>query len=191
VEKVLCANGEEFAADLVIIGIGVVPNVELAADAGLEVDNGIVVDEFCRSSDPDIVAAGDCANQFNSHYQRRLRLESVPNAGDQSKTAAATLCGQLKSYQGLPWFWSDQYDLKLQIAGLSQGYDRVVVRGDAQTGRSFAAFYFRDGQLIAADCINRPQEFMLSKKLIAEKRAITPERLADEGVSVKALLAEG
>jgi 3-phenylpropionate/trans-cinnamate dioxygenase ferredoxin reductase subunit len=190
-EKVVCANGAEFIADVMIIGVGVLANVELAAEAGLDVDNGILVDEFCRTSDANIVAAGDCANHFNSFYQRRLRLESVPNASDQGKVAAATLCGQRKEYKSLPWFWSDQYDLKLQIAGLSQGYDQMVIRGDNMASRSFAAFYFKDGFLIAADCINRPQEFMLSKKIIAEKLTITPERLADESILVKELLAGG
>ncbi len=189
VQKVVCANGAEFVADVVIIGVGVVPNVELAQQAGIEVNNGIVVDEFCRTNDPNIVAAGDCANHFNSIYHRRMRLESVPNAGEQGKTAAATICGLNKEYKSLPWFWSDQYDLKLQIAGLSQGYDTVVIRGDKNNSRSFAAFYFKEGVLIAADCINRPQEFMLSKKIILENIAVEPSRLADESILVKELLA--
>jgi 3-phenylpropionate/trans-cinnamate dioxygenase ferredoxin reductase subunit len=187
-EKVVCANGIEFSADLVIIGVGVLPNVELVEEAGIEVDNGIIVDEFCRTNDPNIVAAGDCANRFNSIYKRRMRLESVPNAGDQGKSAAATLCGHSKEYKSLPWFWSDQYDLKLQIAGLSQGYDQVVVRGDKLSSRSFAAFYFKEGRLIAADCINRPQEFILSKKIITEGITIEPSRLVDESIPVKELL---
>jgi 3-phenylpropionate/trans-cinnamate dioxygenase ferredoxin reductase subunit len=118
-----------------------------------------------------------------------MRLESVPNASEQGKVAAATICGLSKEYKSLPWFWSDQYDLKLQIAGLSQGYDAVVIRGDKNNSRSFAAFYFKDGRLIAADCINRPQEFMLSKKIIAENLAVDPNRLADESILVKELLA--
>ena len=188
VEKVVCTNGAEFAADVVIIGVGVVPNVELAEAAGIKIDNGIVVDEFCCTNDPHIVAAGDCTNHFNAIYQRRMRLESVPNAGEQGKTAAATLCGLTKAYKSLPWFWSDQYDLKLQIAGLSQGYDHVSIRGDKQNGRSFVAFYFKESRLIAADCINRPQEFMLSKKIITEGIMIEPSRLADESIAVKELL---
>jgi 3-phenylpropionate/trans-cinnamate dioxygenase ferredoxin reductase subunit len=188
VERVVCADGTEFPADLVIIGVGVVPNVELAQAAGLDVDNGITVDEFACTNDPRIVAAGDCANHFNSIYQRRMRLESVPNAGDQAKAAAASMCGLKKPYQSLPWFWSDQYDLKLQIAGLSQGYDRVVIRGDKENGRSFAAFYFQGARLLAADCINRPQEFMLSKKIILDNLTVDPERVADESVAVKELL---
>jgi 3-phenylpropionate/trans-cinnamate dioxygenase ferredoxin reductase subunit len=187
VERVVCANGVEFPADLVIIGVGVVPNVELAQAAGLAVDNGITVDEFARTNDPHIVAAGDCANHFNPIYQRRLRLESVPNAGDQAKAAAASLCGLKKPYQSLPWFWSDQYDLKLQIAGLSQGYDQMIMRGNPGSSRSFAAFYLKNGQLIAADCINRPQEFLLAKKLITNNFAVNVHRLVDETIAVNAL----
>ncbi|MCB1673726.1 MAG: oxidoreductase, partial [Pseudomonadales bacterium] len=188
VRTVKCADGREFLADLVIIGIGVVPNVELAEQAGLAVNNGIVVDEFGQTNDPNIVAAGDCANHFNAVYGRRMRLESVPNASDQAKSAAAAICGILKPYKSLPWFWSDQYDLKLQIAGLSQDYDHVVIRGDNQQGRSFAAFYLKQGRLIAADCVNRPQEFMLSKKIIAENLSVDTARLIDESIPVKSLL---
>lgn len=186
-QAVVCADGSVFEADLVIIGVGVVPNVELALEAGLQVDNGIVIDEYCRTSAPDIVALGDCANAFNAVYQRRMRLESVPNANEQAKVASATLCGLQRTAKNLPWFWSDQYDLKLQIAGLSQGYDQMVIRGDVQHSRSFAAFYLQAGRLIAADCVNRPQEFMLSKKLITAAMTVDPLRLADESIAVQAL----
>jgi 3-phenylpropionate/trans-cinnamate dioxygenase ferredoxin reductase subunit len=188
VEKVVCADGSSFAADLVVIGVGIVPNVELAEAAGLAVENGIVVDEFARTTDPDIVAAGDVTNHPNSIYDIRLRLESVPNATDQAKSAAASLCGKDKPYSSLPWFWSDQYDLKLQIAGLSQGYDQVVIRGDKDNGRSFAAFYLKEGKLISADCVNRPQEFMFSKRLITEGKDINIKQLADESIAMKELL---
>ena len=117
-----------------------------------------------------------------------MRLESVPNASDQAKSAAAAICGVHKPYKSLPWFWSDQYDLKLQIAGLSQGYDQVVIRGDSLNGRSFAAFYLQQGKLIAADCVNRPQEFMLSKKIIAENLPVDAARLVDESITVKELI---
>ncbi len=188
VEGVLCGNGAIFPADIVVIGVGVMANVELAEAAGIAVENGIIVDEFCRTSDPLIVAAGDCTNHFNTIYQRRIRLESVPNAGEQGKVAAAAMYGLSKAHKSLPWFWSDQYDLKLQIAGLSQGYDQLIIRGDKEAGRSFAAFYFQTGRLIAADCVNRPQEFMLSKRAIAEGLTLDVERLADDGVAVKELL---
>lgn len=188
VERVTCADGSSFDADLVVIGVGIIPNVELAEAAGLTVENGIVVDEYARTNDPDIVASGDCANHHNTLYDIRLRLESVPNATDQSKSAAASICGKDKSYQSLPWFWSDQYDLKLQIAGLSQGYDQVVIRGDKDHSRSFVAFYLKEGKLISADCVNRPQEFMLSKRLIAAGTEIDAERLADESIPPKELV---
>jgi 3-phenylpropionate/trans-cinnamate dioxygenase ferredoxin reductase subunit len=187
VERVVCADGTAYPADLVIVGIGVTPNSELAEAAGLKTDNGIVVDEYCQTGDRDIVAAGDCASQWHPNSGQWLRLESVPNAMEQAKTAAATLCGQRSANHSLPWFWSDQYDTKLQIAGLSQGYDQVVIRGSTDSGRSFAAFYFREGQLIAADCVNRPPEFMFAKKLLSQNRSPDPLRLADEAVPIKQL----
>lgn len=189
VQRVACADGSSFDADLVVIGVGIVPNVELAEAAGLTVENGVVVDEFARTNDPDIVAAGDVTNHPNDLYGIRLRLESVPNATDQAKSAAASICGKDKVYRSLPWFWSDQYDLKLQIAGLSQGYDEVVIRGDKDAGRSFVAFYLKEGKLISADCVNRPQEFMISKKIISEGLSVDPARLADESIAPKELLA--
>ncbi|MCC1495336.1 NAD(P)/FAD-dependent oxidoreductase [Alcanivorax sp. 1008] len=190
VERVVCADGRFYPADMVIVGIGVRPNSELADAAGLEIDNGIVVDEYCQTQDPDIVAAGDCANQWDPRSGQRRRLESVPNAVEQAKTAAATLCGEKIPQISLPWFWSDQYDLKLQMAGLNQGYDQVVIRGTADSGCSFAAFYFQQGQLIAADCINRAPEFMLAKKLLSQKQTADMTRLADEAIPVKQLMAE-
>ncbi len=188
VSGVRLADGELIAAELVIVGVGVVPNVELAQDAGLAVDNGIVIDEHGRTDDPDIFAAGDCANHFDARYDRRLRLECVANAVEQAKSVGAAICGQDKPISALPWFWSDQYDLKLQIAGLSAGYDEVVLRGDPSTGRGFACFYFSDGQLIAADCVNRPQEFMFSKRAIAEGLSPDHGLLADPGTPLKSLL---
>jgi 3-phenylpropionate/trans-cinnamate dioxygenase ferredoxin reductase subunit len=187
VERVHCADGSQIDADLVIIAVGVLPNTELAARAGLDVEDGILVDEFARTSDPDIVAAGDCTRHFNPIYQRRVRLESIQNAMDQAKTAAATLNGDPQPYHALPWFWSEQYDVKLQIAGLSQGYDNVVLRGDPETGRSFAVFYFAGERLLAVDAINRPGEFMMGKKLLLAGARVDKEKLADESIPVKNL----
>lgn len=187
VERVVCADGSHFPVDLVIIGVGVTPNVELATAAELATGNGILVDAFARTSDPDIVAAGDCT-MHPSPFYGYIRLESVPNATEQAKSAAATLCGKEKPYTALPWFWSDQYDIKLQIAGLNEGYDQVVVRGNRSVGRSFSAFYLKMGKLVAADCVNRPQEFMVSKNLISEGIELTPEQLADESIALKVLL---
>ena len=189
VERVVTSDGNDYAADLVVIGAGIIPNVELAETAGLEVNNGIVVDEFCRTLDKDIVAAGDCTCHYNKLYDRWIRLESVQNASDQSRTAASTLCGKELPYDTLPWFWSDQFDLKLQIAGLSQGYDDVVTRGESRYGRSFAAFYLRDGVIIAVDAINRPPEFMHGKRLITDKIIVDKNKLADESIPLKELLS--
>ena len=144
-----------------------------------------MVDEFARTSDPNIVAAGDCTNHYNPIYDRRLRLESVQNATDQAKTAANTLCGKLEAYHALPWFWSDQFDLKLQIAGLSQGFDRVVLRGASTSGRSFAAFYFSGERLLAVDAVNRPKEFMAVRRALAAGHSADPAKLADESIDIQ------
>lgn len=173
-----CTTGEQLAADVVVVGVGILPAVGLAQDAGLECHNGIVVDEFCRTSDPDIYAAGDCSFHPNALLERRLRLESVHNATEQGRTAALHILGQAAPYAQIPWFWSDQYDLKLQMTGIAEDYTTMVMRGDPSR-RSFALFYFRDGQLIAVHAVNSPREFMLSKKLIAGKARLDPAAVAD------------
>ena len=188
VSKVLCSDGSEFSADLVIIGVGILPNTELAEAAGLRVENGIVVNAQAQTSDPDIFAAGDCTFHHNPVYDRWVRLESVQNATDQSRVIAGVACGKEMSYNTVPWFWSEQYDLMLQIAGLSQGYDEIITRGDPGNGRSFAAFYLRAGRVIAVDAVNRPQEFMFTKKLIPAQKTIDKEKLADADVPIKELL---
>jgi 3-phenylpropionate/trans-cinnamate dioxygenase ferredoxin reductase subunit len=188
VQSVVCNNGQVYPADLVVVGVGIVPNTELAEEAGLEVDNGIVVDEYCRTSDHDILAAGDCTSHYNPIYDRQIRLESVQNAVDQASVVADTLCGNPKPYNALPWFWSDQFDLKLQIAGLSQGYDQVVVRGDIENSRSFAAFYLKDNKILAVDAVNRPQEFMLGKRLITQGVEVDSSQLEDDSFKLKDLL---
>lgn len=187
VTGVQCSDGALVPADAVVIGIGVVPNTELAQAAGLVIDNGIVVDEYARTSDPHIVAAGDCTNHPNLLSGRRVRLESVPNAVEQARTAAATLIGNERPYHAVPWFWSDQHDLKLQIAGLSEGYDEIVLRG-SMSSRSFTLFYLRARQLIASDAVNRPQEFMVAKRLVAGRVVVDPALLMDESVPLKTLV---
>ena len=179
------AGGEVIPADVVVVGVGILANVELAAAAGLKVEDGIVVDEICRTEDADILAIGDCTRHPNGIYGRALRLESVHNALEQAKTASATLTGNLKAYAQVPWFWSDQYDLKLQIAGLSQGHDTIVVRGNPEEGRSFAVFYLKGGVLSAVDAVNRPMEFLMARQLIATHTEIAPARLADETINMK------
>ena len=188
VTKVLCSDGSEFAADLVIIGVGILPNTALAEAAGLEVDNGIVVNDRAQTSDPDIFAAGDCTFHHNPIYDRWVRLESVQNATDQSRVIAGAACGKETSYNAVPWFWSEQYDLMLQIAGLSQGYDEIITRGDPGESRSFAAFYLQEGRVIAVDAVNKPQEFMFTKKLIPLQKTVDKSRLADAGTPIKELL---
>jgi len=172
----LLQDDETLAFDAAIVGIGVIPNTELADQAGLACDNGIVVNEHTQTDDPCIFAIGDCSNHQNLFYGRRIRLESVPNATEQAKVAAATICDKEMVYDALPWFWSDQYDVKLQTAGLFQGYDEIVTRGDPQS-RKFAAFYLLGGRLIAVDAINSPAEFMVSKKLIMAKTPINKSLL--------------
>ena len=188
VSKVLCSDGSEFSADLVIIGVGILPNMELAEAAGLQVENGIVVNARAQTSDPDIFAAGDCTFHHNPVYDRWVRLESVQNATDQSRVIAGAACGKEMSYNTVPWFWSEQYDLMLQIAGLSQGYDEIITRGDPGNGRSFAAFYLRAGRVIAVDAVSRPQEFMFTKKLIPAQKTVDKLKLADADVPIKELL---
>ena len=189
VTGVTTADGSVIPADVVVIGIGVRPNVELAQEAGLECSNGIVVDDCARTQDPRIVAAGDCTFHPNAIYGRSLRLESVHNALEQARCAAASLCGASKPYDQVPWFWSDQYDVKLQIAGVCQGYDDVVVRGDPNTSK-FSVFYLREGRLVATDAVNSPAEFMAAKKLIATENAkgIDVDLLANPDFALKSLL---
>lgn len=184
VTAVETTDGEQIPADFVVIGVGIVANTELAAAAGLNVDNGIVVDDQCRSSDPNIYAVGDCTAHPNAIYDRQLRLESVHNALEQAKTAAGNLCGEKTYYSQVPWFWSDQYDLKLQIAGLSEGYDDVVVRGNP-ADRSFACLYLKGGILIATDAVNAPRDFMQSKALIASRAQLDRARLGDASIPLQ------
>lgn len=181
---VQCSNGQRVAADLVVAGIGMLPNIEAAAAAGLAGEGGIPVDALARTADPDIVAAGDNTLQHHALYDRQLRLESVPNALEQARSAASWLCGKPKPNHSVPWFWSDQYDLKLQMAGLSQGHDRCVLRGDP-AARSFCAFYLQGTRLLAIDAVNRPGEFMLTRRALAQPVVVEAEQLADEGVPLK------
>lgn len=178
---VLLANGEQIPADMAIVGVGIVPNVELAEAAGIPCNNGILCDEHCLTADPDILAVGDCSNHPNSLLGYRVRLESVHNAQEQAKTAAATILDRREPYSQVPWFWSDQYDLKLQIAGFSSTRSQAVVRGDPDS-RSLAVFYLDEGRLVAVYAINSPREFMLSKKLIAIGVRPDPALLRDTGI---------
>jgi 3-phenylpropionate/trans-cinnamate dioxygenase ferredoxin reductase subunit len=179
VRSVILSDGTRCPADFVIVGIGALPNVELAAAAGLACQDGIVIDEFARTQDPDIVAAGDCTRHPNRFaLAGAVRLESVQNALDQAKTAGGTVAGVRKPYDAVPWFWSDQYDLKLQMVGLSEGHDHSVVRGSPEE-QKFSVFYFRQGALIGIDSINRPGDHMAGRQLIPAGTALTPDQAAD------------
>jgi len=184
--QVLTACEKVPPADMVIIGIGVIPNMELAEMAGLAVGNGIEVNEFCQTSDPDIYAAGDVTWHYNPIYDRHIRLESVPNATEQGKVVASHINGKPKPYNSLPWFWSNQFDLKLQIAGLSTGYDEVIIRGDIDKSRSFAAYYFEAGTFIAVDAVNAPRDFMFGKMCLTKGKALDKTKLANPSVDLKA-----
>ena len=176
-------------ADFVIVGIGVVPNVELAAAAGLGCRDGIVTDAFGRTDDPMIVAAGDCTRHPNRFARGGpIRLESVQNALDQAKTAGGTLAGAPKPYDAVPWFWSDQYDLKLQMVGLSEGHDQAVVRGSPDE-QKFSIFYYRQGALIGINSINRPGDHMAGRQLIPAGTALTPQQAADPDFDLVRLVA--
>jgi 3-phenylpropionate/trans-cinnamate dioxygenase ferredoxin reductase subunit len=187
VRAVVTSDSETFAADLLLVAIGVTPNVGLAEGCGLACDDGIVVDRFAQTGDPDIVAAGDCTRHPSSYATQPLRLESVQNAIDQAKAAAAGIAGAPKAYDAVPWFWSDQYELKLQMVGLSQGHDICVTRGRLDDGR-FALLYLRGGTLIAVDTVNRPADHMLGRKLVTAQVRLTPEQAADESLDLKRLL---
>lgn len=187
-------DGTRVSADIVLIGIGVIPNTELAEQMGLTIDNGIVVDRHALASDGATVAVGDVANLPNplpgAPEGERIRLESVNNAVEHAKVAAYALMGRREEYAGIPWFWSNQADLKLQIAGLSLGYDQTVVRHDQQKGR-FSVLYYRQGQIIAADCVNSPLDFIATKNALARGANIPAEPASDPSVALKTLISDG
>ena len=165
INSVSLESDESLAADIVLVGIGAIPNTQLAASIGLECDNGIKTDQYCRTSIPNILAVGDCTSSFNSLYNKELRLESVPNALAQSKVASSSILGNELFNNEMPWFWSDQYDLKLQMAGLSSGYDECHIIGDTDSAE-FIACYGKEGYLIALDSVNQSRQFMLFKKAL-------------------------
>ena len=183
VRRVDCGT-ETIPADVVVVGIGVVPEVRLAESAGIACDDGIVVDERCATSAAHVYAAGDCTRHPNPIFGRSLRLESVHNALEQARTAAANIAGTPTRYEQAPWFWSDQFDLKLQMVGISDGYDTIVQRGSMDAD-DFAMFYLKDGVLIAVDAVNRPREFMACRKLVPQRPSIDPVRLADESIPMQ------
>ncbi|HEY2463190.1 MAG TPA: FAD-dependent oxidoreductase [Steroidobacteraceae bacterium] len=184
VERVVSADGSVHPADLLVAGVGAVANTQLAADAGLKCDNGIVVDENCRTSDPAIFAAGDCTNFFSPRYQSRMRLESVDNAFEQAKAAALNILGRPTAYDRVPWFWSDQYDNKLLIVGLSYAHDQQLTRGDPAT-RSFSVCYLKGGELLAVEAVNHSKDYMAARKLIPGRFRPYLDKLADPQLALK------
>lgn len=185
--EVVLRDGTVYPADLVLVGIGVVPNMELAASAGLAVANGIVVDEQLRTGADNIFAVGDCADHPNRFAGGRARLESVQNAVDQARCVAATIAGKPHTYDAVPWFWTDQFDAKLQMVGLAQGCDMAITRGDPES-RKFSVCHFKEGRLMAIDSVNRPADHMAGRKLLASGTRLTPEQAADLRVDLKAAI---
>jgi 3-phenylpropionate/trans-cinnamate dioxygenase ferredoxin reductase subunit len=178
-------DGRHLPADLVLICIGVIPNSELAYQAGLAVDNGIVVNEYLTTYDEGIFAIGDCANFPTPFAADRIRLESVQNAVDQARCVAAHIAGHPEPYNRVPWFWSDQGDLKLQIAGITADHDVAVIRGDPVDGH-FSVFCFRGPRLIGVESINRPADHVVARRLLAGEPGLAPEQAADEGYDLRA-----
>lgn len=186
VAAVICADGSRLPCDLVLAAVGAVPYTELAVEAGLTVEDGIVVDEFCRSSDPDIFAAGDCTSHPNVFAGRRMRLSSVQNAHDQGRVAGHAIAGKLDAYKAVPWFWSDQYDVKLQMVGIGVPGGPAVLRGAMAEGR-FSLFRYDGDRLVAIESINRPADHMMGRRLIAAGVSPTPEQAADAGFDLRSL----
>jgi 3-phenylpropionate/trans-cinnamate dioxygenase ferredoxin reductase component len=184
VTAVRTADGRCLPADLVVVGVGVVPNTEPAEAAGLVVDNGIVVDEHLTTSDPLISAIGDCAAYPSCHAGHRVRLESVQNAVDHGRCVAARIAGRPAPYTSVPWFWSDQHGCKLQIAGLTAGREHALVRGDVEAG-AFSVFSFEGDRLVGVESVNRPADHMAARRLLAGKPSVTPEQAADPSFDLK------
>jgi 3-phenylpropionate/trans-cinnamate dioxygenase ferredoxin reductase subunit len=185
--KILLGDGRKIQADLVVIGIGIVPNTELALDAGLPIANGIAADEYLRTPDQRVFAIGDCAEHPSLFAGSQVRLESVQNAVDQGVCVARTITGRAAPYSATPWFWSDQFDIRLQMAGLPEGHDHTVVRGAPESGK-FSVFYFRRGKLCAVDSVNRPADHLAARKLIGSRTALSPGQAADENVNLKTVV---
>jgi 3-phenylpropionate/trans-cinnamate dioxygenase ferredoxin reductase subunit len=187
VSAVRLSEGTVLNAELVIVGIGIIPQVEPLRDAGAVVSNGVHVDAQCRTSVADVFAIGDCAAHPNAFAdQSIIRLESIQNATDQAATVAKVITGHALSYDALPWFWSEQYDLRLQTVGLSHGHDDVVVRG-SPAGRSFSIIYLKQGRVIALDCVNMARDFTQGRHLVLQRASPSSVQLADTEVALKSL----
>ncbi|ANQ49457.1 NAD(P)/FAD-dependent oxidoreductase [Flammeovirga sp. MY04] len=179
VNTVNCGDGSSYTADMIMVGVGVHVNLSLAQQLQLEIDNGIKVNEFTQTSLSNVYAIGDNTNHFNPHYKQWIRLESVQNAVDQAKVAAAHIAGTEKIYDTIPWFWSDQYEVKLQMVGLSQGYDEIIVREEEGDGIKFSVWYFKGEELLAVDAINNAKAYVVGTKFIKERKVMDKEKLRD------------
>jgi 3-phenylpropionate/trans-cinnamate dioxygenase ferredoxin reductase subunit len=184
--EVILEDGSTRPADLVVVGIGIAPNTDLAQEARLPIWNGISVDEFLKTADDRIYAIGDCAEYPNRFAGSRVRLESVQNAADQAVCVAKAIAGKPAIYGAVPWFWSDQFDIRLQMVGLPMGHDSLVVRGRPEEGK-FSVFYFRNSTLCAVDSVNRPTDHLAARRLIANATPLTPEQAGDESLNLKTL----
>ncbi|HMM40931.1 MAG TPA: FAD-dependent oxidoreductase [Thermomicrobiales bacterium] len=187
VQQVVTKSGRAVPCDMVVVGIGVTPNTDWLAGSGIEIDNGILVDEYCRTSVPDVYAAGDVANWWSKRYGRRLRIEHFDNAGNQAVAAAKAMLGQDHPYDPVPYFWSDHYDISVQVAGMTQDHDQVVFRGAVESG-SWSAFYLASGQLRAALAANRFKDFSAGRRMLRAGTPVTADQLADESVELKTFL---
>ena len=186
-EMVICSDGSKIKADMVIIGAGIIPNTELADNSGVSCDNGISVNEFGQTNHDNIFACGDCTNHPNKLLNKKIRLESVHNAMEQSKAVASSLVNEPTEYNQIPWFWSDQYDHKLQIVGLSGEHDKVTLRGDMSDSK-FMLFYTKNEELIAVDAVNNSKEFLISRKLVANKVKIKAEEISNPDTNLNDLI---
>ncbi|WP_109831882.1 NAD(P)/FAD-dependent oxidoreductase [Reichenbachiella versicolor] len=189
---VITNDDKEYKADVIVVGVGIKVNTELAKEAGIEIDNGIKVDSSARTSDPHIYAIGDCTYHHNPHYNRYVRLESVQNAVDQAKIAAASICGKEVKYDAIPWFWSDQFDVKLQMVGLAEGYDEILIREENTEGYKFSTWYFKGDELLAVDAVNNAKAYVVGTKFIKDQKVIDKTKLVDSSIDFKPanLLAE-
>ncbi|WP_067146508.1 NAD(P)/FAD-dependent oxidoreductase [Pseudotamlana agarivorans] len=180
-----CSDNSQYQADVIVVGVGITVNTKLAQSANLILENGIKVSASCQTSNPYIYAIGDCTFHYNMHYQTNIRLESVQNAIDQAKVAAKAICGQTEViYDSIPWFWSDQFDIKLQIVGLSTDYNNLVIRNE-ETENSFSMWYFKDDELLAVDAVNFAKAYMLGTRFIKAKQKVDKIKLADTSIPFK------
>lgn len=185
VNTVYCDDESSFKADLIVVGVGIKVNTELAEKAGLEIENGIKVNACAQTNDVDIYAIGDCTYHFNPHYQRFIRLESVQNAVDQAKIAASAICGNEVVYDSIPWFWSDQYNVKLQMVGLSTGYNEAIKRVELENEKCQSVWYFKDNELLAVDAVNNGKAFVLGTRFIKGNTEIDKQKLSDTSIPIK------